>query len=134
MFELFDSGNYTQVPTIIGVNSEEKISLANDIGALMKYAEGADETPSSLVPANFNYKADVGSYEVGKKIRSIYVGNETLAEHLGQYIRVEVKEQCQEKIKAYLRYCTLRTPESPNEYKQVRNKTKELMRKLSNDY
>lgn len=29
MFELFDSGTYTQVPTIIGVNSEEKITMAN---------------------------------------------------------------------------------------------------------
>nr|UUB32753.1 carboxylesterase COEA2 [Dendroctonus rhizophagus] len=93
MFELFDSGTYTQVPTIIGVNSEEKITLAKDLAALIKYAEGADEAPSALVPANFNYKADDSSYEVGKKIRSIYVGNETLAEHLGQYIRLSSDNQ-----------------------------------------
>lgn len=65
-----------------------------DVAALVKYAKGADETPRTLVPPYFNYKADVNSDEVGNKIRSIYVGNETLEEHLGQYIRVGRSFQC----------------------------------------
>lgn len=28
MYELFDAGNYTKVPMIVGINSEEKITLA----------------------------------------------------------------------------------------------------------
>ncbi|XP_048516470.1 uncharacterized protein LOC125502436 [Dendroctonus ponderosae] len=48
--------------------------------------------------------------------------------------RPEVQEQCKEKRKAYLKYSTMLTPESYNEYKQVRSKTKKLRRKITNGH
>jgi len=109
MYELFDAGNYTKVPMIVGINSEEKITLARgkfivlnfnlfnwigphtDTSALVKYASGADEDLSSLVPKNFNFKPDVTALQVGERIREIYVGDSTLKDNLGRYIRVSVK-------------------------------------------
>ncbi|KAL1509695.1 hypothetical protein ABEB36_004397 [Hypothenemus hampei] len=87
MYELFDSGNYTQVPMIVGVNSEERITLASNEGQLKKYAISGDQNLPSLVPENFHYKTGKTAEEVGERIRTIYVGNDTFENNLGKYIR-----------------------------------------------
>lgn len=50
------------------------------------------------------------------------------------WFKREVKEKCQEKRIAYLRYKNLRTQESHEEYKKTRNKTKTLIRRIKREH
>ncbi|KAF7284768.1 hypothetical protein GWI33_021636 [Rhynchophorus ferrugineus] len=81
MYEVLESGNFNQVPIIIGHNSEESLFFYSTEDDLQNNADSIDASPSLLIP-NMPLKDGVDRQEIGEKIKDIYVGDGNFSSNL----------------------------------------------------
>ncbi|XP_060524304.1 juvenile hormone esterase-like [Cylas formicarius] len=89
MYESFESGDYTKVPLILGVNSEERITIISDLDSVAKSAAQRDADPSKVLPDTYHLKSGVDKNEAADIIYKAYAGDAKLADHLGKYVKWE---------------------------------------------
>ncbi|XP_060526331.1 juvenile hormone esterase-like isoform X2 [Cylas formicarius] len=91
-FPLLESGNFNQVPVIIGTTSAETLPLFAILGgelAARATAATMDSDLASLIPADLVPLPGTNATDVGSQIREAYVGpNGTFGEHLGAVIEI----------------------------------------------
>ncbi|KAF7273187.1 hypothetical protein GWI33_014106 [Rhynchophorus ferrugineus] len=85
MYELFKSGQYNQIPTIIGMNAEEMMSLIEGDSSGLWYAY--DTQPEILVPFNLHIDDVDLKVELGSEIRDFFGGPGGFENNLANCIR-----------------------------------------------
>ncbi|XP_056632576.1 carboxylic ester hydrolase-like [Diorhabda sublineata] len=87
MYTLVENGTFHQVPVLMGFNSEEGIGVASDMESWKKRVQGYDDNPSLLVDSDmYIFNSDI-KWEVGNKIRSIYVGDQPFGDNVGKAVQ-----------------------------------------------
>lgn len=88
MYEMFDSGNFTKVPILMGICSEEALFIAKSNNYLVKLGETYDKDSSLVVPAIFPHKPEIDLSVIGKAVKQIYINqSDTWANHPGRVVR-----------------------------------------------
>ncbi|CAG9764251.1 unnamed protein product [Ceutorhynchus assimilis] len=72
-YQLLKTGDFIQVPILIGTNSEEEIHKAKDLINLKKELDQFESNPEKFIPSDFVVKDGVNRSEVGKAIRNLYL-------------------------------------------------------------
>ncbi|KAK9878974.1 hypothetical protein WA026_003793 [Henosepilachna vigintioctopunctata] len=85
-FQLFSTGKFNVVPTLIGFNSEEALFLSQD-KHLPEKMETFDKHNELFVPYNMHLNDPVVSKKVGDYIRKIYVKDGPIHKHFGACIK-----------------------------------------------
>nr|UUB32802.1 carboxylesterase COEA14 [Dendroctonus valens] len=86
MYEELAAGNFTQVPTIIGTNSEEQLRVYSTLADLEKAAETYDSNHSLLLP-NIDFKNNVDAGDAALQIKEQYAGDGSFEEDVGALVR-----------------------------------------------
>ncbi|CAG9772677.1 unnamed protein product [Ceutorhynchus assimilis] len=86
-YESLESGNFHQVPTLIGTNSEEEIIIFPSSEEAQAMAAYYDSNYTLLLPKNLQLKESVNVDTLVQEIKQKYVGNGTFAEDYGAIVR-----------------------------------------------
>ncbi|XP_066153999.1 carboxylic ester hydrolase-like [Euwallacea fornicatus] len=87
LYEEIAIGNVTNVPIIIGTNSEEQLTAVKTMEDVDNLAQYYDANPILLLP-NMNLKDDVSNDTVTKLIKEAYAENDTFQHDPGSLIRL----------------------------------------------
>ncbi|ERL92111.1 hypothetical protein D910_09432 [Dendroctonus ponderosae] len=86
MYEELAAGNFTQVPVIVGTNSEEELISFSTLEAAEETAETYDANLKLLLP-NSDFRGDVDIDDVAFEIKQEYAGNKSFVEDVSALIR-----------------------------------------------
>ncbi|CAG9772679.1 unnamed protein product [Ceutorhynchus assimilis] len=86
-YESLESGDFHQVPTLIGMNSEELIFMFPSIEEAKSTAAQYDSNYTLLLPRNLQLKEGVNVDTLVQEIKQQYVGNGTFVEDYGAIVR-----------------------------------------------
>lgn len=88
MYEMFDSGDFTKVPILMGINSEECLFIAKSNEYLVNLGKTYDHDSSLVVPDIFPHDPEINKSIIGDAIKEIYINeNDTWADHPGRVVR-----------------------------------------------
>lgn len=88
MYVLIRAGNFTKVPILMGINSEESLYDAADLNSLEATAAYYDAHLEDLVPVDMGVTEVNVKNQLGTIIRQIYVGDSTFANNISAVVRV----------------------------------------------
>lgn len=88
MYESFWEGNFSMVPVIIGVNSEEAIDDVDGIEEAEEYAAYADSNLTVLLPSTMPLIEGANITDITQNIREAYVGNSNFSDNPAQIIKL----------------------------------------------
>nr|UUB32764.1 carboxylesterase COEA13 [Dendroctonus rhizophagus] len=86
MYEELAAGNFTQVPVIVGTNSEEKLVSFSTLEGAEEAAETYDANYRLLLPKN-HFRSDVDIDDVALEIKKEYTGDRSFVEDVSAVIR-----------------------------------------------
>lgn len=89
MYVLIRSGNFTKVPLLMGINSEESLYDAADLNSLEARAAYYDSHLEDLVPEDMGVSEDNTKKQLGTIIRQIYVADGVFANNISAVVRVK---------------------------------------------
>ncbi|CAG9768025.1 unnamed protein product [Ceutorhynchus assimilis] len=86
-YVLLESGNFNQVPIIIGVTAEESAYFLKDLNGTKSTAEALESSPSNIIPSDL-YTNSTSEPAILQKIREIYLNEgETFSSNLTAFVK-----------------------------------------------